>query len=93
MAGRMTGTKRDRPGHVPFVPVRGGTAGQTGHPPKGDVPATCPALSRSMGTALDDLAERLRRLRPSVRDPEAFHIEKSEIENELRMLAWRSRYG
>lgn len=37
--------------------------------------------------ALLDLADRLRRLNPSARDPERFHVEKSEIEGELRRLA------
>nr|USU32913.1 hypothetical protein NG677_04220 [Methylobacterium sp. OTU13CASTA1] len=37
--------------------------------------------------ALIDLADRLRRLAPSPRDPERFHVEKSEIEGELRRLA------
>lgn len=37
--------------------------------------------------ALGDLADRLRRLRPDHRDPERFHVEKSEIEHELRRLA------
>lgn len=40
---------------------------------------------------LDALADRLGRLRPSHRDPEAFHVEKSEIEHELRRLARRQR--
>jgi hypothetical protein len=33
------------------------------------------------------LADRVRRLLPSHRDPEAFHVEKSVIEHELRSLA------
>lgn len=36
---------------------------------------------------LADLAARLRRLRPSHRDPEHYHVEKSEIEHGLRRLA------
>jgi hypothetical protein len=36
---------------------------------------------------LDDLACRVRRLAPSHRDPERYHVEKSEIEHELRQLA------
>jgi hypothetical protein len=36
---------------------------------------------------LETLADRLRRLRPSGRDPEKYFIEKSEIERELRRLA------
>lgn len=37
--------------------------------------------------ALDELANRVRRLVPSHRDPEAFHEAKSEIEADLRRLA------
>jgi len=39
------------------------------------------------------LADRLRRLGPSHRDPERFHIDKSEIEAELRLLARRITHG
>nr|WP_137830900.1 hypothetical protein [Methylobacterium sp. L1A1] len=38
---------------------------------------------------LDALADRVGRLRPSHRDPEAFHVEKDEIERALRRLARR----
>lgn len=34
-----------------------------------------------------ELADRLRRLCPDHRDPERFHIEKSEIEYQLRSLS------
>ncbi len=36
---------------------------------------------------LEEIADRVRRLIPSHRDPERFHVEKSEIEHELRRLA------
>lgn len=36
---------------------------------------------------IGELADRVRRLRPDHRDPERFHVEKSEIEHELRRLA------
>lgn len=36
---------------------------------------------------IGDLANRIRRLCPDHRDPERFHIEKSEIEHQLRRLA------
>ena len=36
---------------------------------------------------LADLAIRVRRLTVSHRDPERFHVDKSEIEHELRRLA------
>jgi hypothetical protein len=39
------------------------------------------------------LADRLRSLGPSHRDPERFHIDKSEIEAELRLLARRITHG
>lgn len=37
--------------------------------------------------ALSQLAARIRRLTPSIKDPEAFHEEKSEIEYALRLIA------
>ena len=40
-----------------------------------------------MGQALEELANRVRRLVPSHRNPESFHEAKSEIEAELRQLA------
>ena len=42
-----------------------------------------PALSPE----LDALADRVRRLLPSHRDPEAFHVEKDAIARALRRLA------
>jgi hypothetical protein len=36
---------------------------------------------------LDDLARRVRRLSPDRRDPERYHLDKSEIERDLRRLA------
>lgn len=39
------------------------------------------------------LADRLRRLAPSPRDPNLFHEEKSEIAHELRILAREARRG
>jgi hypothetical protein len=51
---------------------------------------TNPGAAGHAGTtpaALVDLANRVRRLVPSHRDPEAFHEAKSEIEAELRRLA------
>jgi hypothetical protein len=39
------------------------------------------------GQTLVELADRVRRLVPSHRDPEAFHEAKSEIEAELRRLS------
>lgn len=39
------------------------------------------------------LADRVRRLSPHHRDPEQFHIDKSEIERDLRRLAGRAAHG
>lgn len=51
---------------------------------------TRPALTP--GDALERMAERVRRLSPSHRDPERFHEEKSELAAELRRLArqWKA---
>lgn len=38
---------------------------------------------------LRDLADRVRRLSPSHRDPERFHIEKDEVARQLMTLARR----
>lgn len=43
---------------------------------------TPPAAER-----LTELANRVRRLSPDRRDPERFHLDKSEIERGLRQLA------
>lgn len=48
---------------------------------------TFPAIADDQAPLLDDLARRVRRLCPDHRHPERFHIEKSEIEHELRRLA------
>ena len=45
----------------------------------------------TLAAQLEALADRLRRLRPSHRDPESFFIEKSEIEHGLHTLAARVR--
>ena len=42
---------------------------------------------RCSSEALEDLGLRVRRLSPDRRDPERFHIEKSELAAELRRLA------
>ena len=54
-----------------------------GKPPLGGISR----LPSSGGTALVEIADRVRRLIPSHHDPERFHVEKSEIEHELRHLA------
>ena len=46
-----------------------------------------PSLPASVPAALAVLADRVRRLAPSIRDPERFHVDKSEIEAALRRLA------
>jgi hypothetical protein len=52
-------------------------------------PAPSPhaALLRRHGATAEALAQRLARLSPSHRDPEAFHMEKHSLASELRELA------
>jgi hypothetical protein len=45
------------------------------------------AVGPSLGAALADLACQVQRLQPSHYNPEAFHIDKSEIVGALRRLA------
>jgi hypothetical protein len=47
------------------------------------------AIAGALSIALRDLASRVDRNVPHHRDPEQFHIEKSEIASELRRLAAR----
>ncbi len=47
-------------------------------------------VSTMSPATLIQLANRVRRLCPDRRDPEAFHVEKDAIERELRRLAGRS---
>lgn len=47
-------------------------------------------LALSPAEELRVIAERLRRLRPSHRDPEHFHLEKDELTRALFRLADRS---
>ena len=44
----------------------------------------------SLSPEIEAIADRVRRLLPSRHDPERFHVEKDEIERELRRLARRS---
>lgn len=46
-------------------------------------------ISEAAANVLHDLASRVERNVPHHRDPEQFHIEKSEIASELRRLAKR----
>jgi hypothetical protein len=50
---------------------------------------SCPAARVAVPKASDvlDLARRVRRLVPDHRDPERFHLDKSEIAGELHRLA------
>jgi hypothetical protein len=48
---------------------------------------------RHGGEDLLGLADRIRRLSPSHRDPEAFHIEKDLIASEIRRVALEVRHG
>jgi hypothetical protein len=77
-------------GTCPGGTLRLGGVGQTGHP-LGGVPGNVPLAPSRSSLASDvlDLAYRLARLSPSHRDPEWFHVEKSEIENSLRQISKR----
>jgi hypothetical protein len=46
-----------------------------------------PLVREHLPDVLDELAQRVKQLAPSHRDPERYHVEKSEIENALRCLA------
>ena len=49
------------------------------------------ASVRSTGDQLSRLAAKVARLTPNHRDPERFHVEKSEVVAELRRLARERR--
>lgn len=99
MAGKMTErSERNSTNVRPFAPhgeaneanernelserSGGERSERTNSPLRGEV-----RFVRSKSFALASLADRVRHLRPSHRDPELFHIEKSEIEHALRRLA------
>lgn len=66
-------------------------AGAQHLPPKGGIYSVPPSGVRHMPvlvtTQIEELAYRVRRLTVSHRDPERFHIDKSEIAYELHCLA------
>lgn len=49
---------------------------------------TCPAAS-TVACSLSAIADRLAKLAPSHRDPERYHIDKSELVHDLHQLAQR----
>lgn len=60
--------------------------------PAGRKPAKASALdARAMAEELDAIRERVRRNEPRHRDPERFHIEKSEITGLLTAVINRLR--
>lgn len=81
--------------HRPTLPhhdSRAGRAAPLPHRP------TCPTTYIGGGSGggagtLLMLAEKVRHLSPSHRDPERFHMDKSEIERDLRRLAGRIGRG
>ena len=81
-----------RRGETPLLPYspppfRGGGVGSEGvSPPYAWEP-------RSLARLLADIAERVARLSPSHRDPEAFHVEKHSIAREMHRLAEAMRRG
>lgn len=67
------------------------TGGAQPLPPKGGIYSVPPSGVRHtpvlVRSEIEDLAQRVRRLTVSHRDPERFHIDKSEIAHELHCLA------
>lgn|GEM_PF-2595392 len=74
--------------HLPTFPHLPKSAVGTGRVPTSP-PSPPPIEGGSGGGAgkLLMLADRVRRLSPHHRDPERFHMDKSEIERDLRRLA------
>jgi hypothetical protein len=68
--------KRD----IPDTPYGGGVR---------NVPRRASRRHAGRDSELLALADRVRRLAPSHRDPETFHVEKSEIERLIRLIAAR----
>lgn len=57
-------------------------------------PARCYLVTDVTGAArLEAITSRLQRLAPCHRDPERFHVDKSEIVAELRRMAMEARRG
>ena len=82
----------DPPFDPPSIPLRSGgfrfEPPLSNRPPlKGGLIGTGRGVRRDLAIGLAELARRVDRLRLSHRDPEAFHVEKSEIAAELRRLA------
>jgi hypothetical protein len=50
-----------------------------------------PLRARALAAILVDIANRLERLAPSHKGPEAFHIERSELVAALRRIAGEGR--
>jgi hypothetical protein len=61
----------------------------------GDEPENPPPSSTlsTLGSQLDALAARVARLSPCRRDPERFHIDKSDLAHAMRLLASELRAG
>lgn len=85
------GDKRDMPGQIQNVPMRG-RGDTSGHPLRGGVPVS-PVSPASTAARLQEVARRLSRLSPNWRDPEAFFEERSELERQLRIAAREVAHG
>lgn len=87
----MTGRdNRDKGGIsrlIPLASVAGMGRDERDTPLKGGYPFYPDPNSSRISDQLAELAFRVRRLSPSHRNPESYHVEKSEIENELRSLS------
>ncbi len=72
---------------IPLVRRVGMGRDERDTPLKGGYPFYPDPDPSRLSDRLSDLAHRVRRLSPSHRDPERYHVEKSQIEHELRLLA------
>lgn len=78
---------KKRPNLPPAARFRGHGGTGAGPPLKGGFPTPQDFPRNPLASDLARLARRVRQLTVSHRDPERFHIEKSEIEHKLRQLA------
>lgn len=89
-------TKRDKPGQAgtrQFVPLSFSAAvgrDERDTPLRGGVSRLSRTHPPQLADSLRDIANRVRCLSQHLRDPERYHIEKNEIEHDLRTLARRT---
>lgn len=88
------GRNRMKAPHRPTVPHHDNQTGRAlPLPHRPTCPTTYIGGGSGGGVGLLALADRVRRLSPHHRDPERFHMDKSEIERDLRRLARTVTHG